>query len=126
MVDSLFQQTNYQASKVYLDAVHLRHEAIAANLANAETPNYKRVDLDTAFEQSFIHSLSNKNTSAFANLVPTVSRDENAKSNRADGNTVELEKEMLALNKNTLQQSFITDRISGTMARLELAITGRA
>ena len=126
MVDSLFQQTNYQASKVYLDAVQMRHEAIASNLANAETPNYKRVDLDSNFEKTFVKSLKNEKISAFANLVPTVSKDQNAKATRADGNTVEIEKEMLALNKNTLQHSFITDRISGSMARLELAITGRA
>jgi flagellar basal-body rod protein FlgB len=62
----------------------------------------------------------------FSGLRPTVSVDQLSKPNRSDGNTVELEKEMLALNRNTLQHGFITDRISGTMARLKLAITGRS
>ena len=126
MVDSIFQQTNYQASKVHLDAVHLRHEAISANLANAETPNYKRVDLDINFKKIFASNLLAGKTQSFSAMHPTVREDEFAKPNRADGNTVDLEKEMIALNKNTLDHNFISDRISGTMARLKLAITGRS
>lgn len=126
MVDSLFQQTNYQAAKSYMDALHLRHEAISSNLANAETPGYKRIDLDSSFEKKFSDSIKSKETSAFASMIPTLSVDKTSKPNRADGNTVDLEKEMLALNKNTLQHHFLTDRISGTMARLQTAITGRS
>jgi len=43
MIDGLFNQTNYVAAKKMLDATALRHEAIASNLANLETPRYKRV-----------------------------------------------------------------------------------
>ena len=39
MIDALFSQSNYLAAKKMLDASVLRHEAIASNLANLETPN---------------------------------------------------------------------------------------
>ena len=38
MIESLFSSKNYQASKKLLDAATLRHEALATNLANVETP----------------------------------------------------------------------------------------
>ena len=51
MIEALFNQPNYLAAKKTLDAVALRQEAINNNLANLETPGYKRVDLAPNFEQ---------------------------------------------------------------------------
>jgi flagellar basal-body rod protein FlgB len=45
MIEALFNQPNYLAAKKTLDAVVLRQQAIANNIANLETPGYKRVDL---------------------------------------------------------------------------------
>jgi flagellar basal-body rod protein FlgB len=45
MISALFSQPNYVGAKKMLDATVLRHEAIASNLANIETPNYKRMDV---------------------------------------------------------------------------------
>ena len=52
MIDGLFASANYQGVKKMLDATVLRQEAIASNLANIETPNYKRVDVAPALRQS--------------------------------------------------------------------------
>jgi flagellar basal body rod protein FlgC len=38
LLDNLYNQENYLISKKLLDATHLRHEALANNLANVETP----------------------------------------------------------------------------------------
>ena len=48
MIEALFNQPNYQATKKLLDVSVLRHEALASNLANLETPNYKRIDVAPA------------------------------------------------------------------------------
>jgi flagellar basal-body rod protein FlgB len=45
MINALFSQPNYLASKKMLDATVLRQEAITSNIANLETPNYKRLDI---------------------------------------------------------------------------------
>ena len=52
MIDALFSQTNYAATKKMLDATALQYEAIASNLNNIEKPGYKRIDLDSSFAAS--------------------------------------------------------------------------
>ena len=42
VLDNLYSQENYLISKKLLDATHLRHEALSNNLANVETPGFKR------------------------------------------------------------------------------------
>ena len=49
VLDNLYSQENYLLSKKLLDATHLRHEALSNNLANVETPGYKRRDLPETF-----------------------------------------------------------------------------
>ena len=49
MIDALFSGANYQGVKKMLDATTLRQEAIASNLANIETPHYKRMDVQATF-----------------------------------------------------------------------------
>src|SRR6266536_1461143 len=98
MIEGLFNQTNYVAAKKMLDVTALRHEAIASNLANLETPHYKRMDVAPAFASEL----------------------------RQDGNNVQLETELLKLNQNFLEHQLETQLVSGAMMKLRLAITGRS
>jgi len=50
--------------------------------------------------------------------------DSNAVPNSRDGNTVNLENEMLQLNQNTLAHAVETQLVSSQLIRLKLAITG--
>ena len=43
MIDQIYDRENYILAKKLLDVSHARHEALSGNLANAETPGYKRV-----------------------------------------------------------------------------------
>ena len=49
VLDNLYSQENYLISKKLLDASHLRHEALSNNIANVETPGFKRRDLPKTF-----------------------------------------------------------------------------
>ncbi|MEO5958189.1 MAG: flagellar basal body rod protein FlgB, partial [Opitutaceae bacterium] len=49
MIDPIFQTDNYQLARKLLDAATVRHEAIATNVANAETPGFRRLDLAPDF-----------------------------------------------------------------------------
>ena len=51
MLENLYTANNYVLSKKMLDASHIRHEALSNNIANVETPNYKRRDLPATFEK---------------------------------------------------------------------------
>jgi flagellar basal-body rod protein FlgB len=125
MIDALFSQPNYVASKKLLDATALRHEAIAGNLANLETPNYKRVDLASSFQTELQRAVASGDTSLIASSKPVLQTDTNAQAVRADGNTVQLETELAELQKNTLEYTVGTQFVTGAMTKLRLAITGR-
>ncbi len=125
MIDALFNQTNYVAAKKMLDATVLRHEAIAANLANLETPGYQRVDLSRSFQEELRRAIAAGNSKQVATLKPALAPDPSALPNSRDGNTVNLEQELLELNQNALVHAFQSQLITGRLLRLKLAITGR-
>ena len=49
MIDPIFQTDNYQLARKLLDVAVLRQEAIATNVANAETPGFRRLDVAPDF-----------------------------------------------------------------------------
>jgi len=126
MVDPLFQSGNYQIARKLLDAAALRQEAIAANIANAETPGYRRLDVNTDFAEQLKASVRNGEVERTSELKPKLIEDTHARTVRPDGNTVEIEHELLAMNKNAAEYEFLTDVVSRNIKQLKLAITGRA
>ena len=126
MVDALFNDPNYLAAKKSLDAVALRQEAIASNIANLETPGYKRLDLAPSFQSELDRACSTRDPRQIAALQPTLAPDPNAQPNGRDGNTVSLEKEMADLNQNTLAHNLETQLVSNMLFRLRMAITAKS
>ena len=124
MIEALFRQTNYEASKKLLDATVLRHEAIAANIANIETPGYKRVDLAPTFAAELRQAVGSKSISQIANLEPRLEVDGSATASNRDGNNVQLESELLQMQQNTLTHALEVQFISGSLSKLRTAITG--
>ena len=60
MIEALFNQPNLLAAKRLLDVTAARHEAIASNLANIETPNYRRVDVAPSFERELQSAVASR------------------------------------------------------------------
>jgi flagellar basal-body rod protein FlgB len=125
MIDALFNQPTYVAAKKMLDATVLRQEAIASNLSNVETPNYKRLDVAPSFEAQLSQAVKSGDPAQVAGLQPRLAVDASAESGRSDGNTVTLESEMLKLNQNTVEDAMETMLITGSLAKMRLAITGK-
>ena len=126
MIEALFNQNNYVATKQMLDATVLRHEAIASNLANLETPNYKRVDLAPTFSAELGRAMAASDPEQLAALRPRLAVDASAVASRRDGNTVQLESELMQMSKNSLAHNLETQLLTRTLMRLRLAITGRS
>ena len=124
MIEALFESKNYQASKKLMDMTVLRQEAIAANLANAQTPGYKRVDVDGDFESAFKDALQAGRSDQIQRMDAKLAMDKAAPVNDATGNTVDIEKEMVHLSENQIQHQLETRMISGRLARLRMAIKG--
>jgi flagellar basal-body rod protein FlgB len=125
MIDALFNQPMYVAAKKMLDATVLRQEAIASNLSNVETPNYKRMDVAPSFEDQLSQAVRNRDAAQISSLQPRLAVDQSAVSGRGDGNTVTLESEMLKMNQNTVEDALETELISDSLAKMRLAITGK-
>jgi flagellar basal-body rod protein FlgB len=123
MIESLFSDPNYAASKLLLDATAERHEALASNIANLETPGYKRVDLSKNFTDTFATQVK---AGQLDNIPqPTVEVDPNGGTSRQDGNNVQLDKELMAMSSNSLQYDTLTEFVSSSLKQLQMAISGK-
>jgi flagellar basal-body rod protein FlgB len=125
MIEPLFASNNYQIACKLLDAATLRHEAIAANVANAETPGYKRVDLAPSFATELRASMARGDLAqTTAALQPSLEEDAHARSVRPDGNSVEIEHELLEMNRNSAEHEYLTQIVTYDLKQLKMAITG--
>ena len=125
MIEALFNQTNYVAAKKMLDLTALRHEAIASNIGNVETPHYKRLDISPTFAAELSQAVASRNSARIGDVHPQLAVDLTAVSGRKDGNTVQIESELIKLNQNFMEHQLETQLVSGAMMKLRLAITGR-
>ncbi len=126
MIDALFNQPGYLGAKRMLDATVKRHEAIAANIANAEMPHYKRIDLAPSFRSQLQSALASKDSGRLGSLRPQLAVDSHALPVRRDGNTVNLEHELVELSQNSLQHAVESQLVSSSLLKLRMAITGKS
>jgi len=126
MIDPIFQTGNYQLARKLLDASVLRQEAIATNVANAETPGFRRLDLAPDFAVQLKSRMASGDFARTSDMVrPQLAEDSTARSVRPDGNTVEIERELLAMNRNAVEHEFLTQIVSSNLKQMRLAISGR-
>lgn len=102
-----------------LDTAALRHRVIAQNVANVNTPGYKR--LEVAFEGELRKALGSGTapSSAAPKVVATDSPE------RVDGNTVDIDREMNDVVKNGLLYQAVSQILASRLASMKSAISGR-
>jgi flagellar basal-body rod protein FlgB len=129
MIEAFAQSGNYQLAQKLLDASVLRHEAIATNIANAETPGFRRLEVAPDFAATlrarFAQQTGPMRAGELNHLRPQLVEDTSARVLRPDGNSVELETELLSMSQNFVQHEFLTDLVSRHIKQLKVAITGR-
>ena len=125
MIDALFNQPNYLAAKKQLDAVSLRQDAIASNIANLETPGYKRLDVAPSFSSELERACAAGDPQQISALKPQLGVDANAIAVSPDGNTVNLESELLQMNRNSLAGALETQLVTAYFTKLRMAITAK-
>lgn len=108
------------------DAAWLRNNAISNNIANADTPGYKRQDVN--FEQnlrqalgyyryeSMDHKVYNLNVN---DIVPEVYTDSRDWSYRLDGNNVDIDTEAVYLAENQIKYNALLDSIKSEFNNLK-------
>ena len=125
VIESMFQSENYILANKMMDTSQVRHKLYAGNIANIETPGYKRMDIDPGFEENLLRAVYGKEFDRVDKMRIRTWRDFETKSHRADGNNVQLNDELMRINENAMQYEFLTQYTSGNIKALNKAIRGR-
>lgn len=102
-----------------LDASSLRHRVISQNVANINTPGYKR--LAVSFEGDLARALDAP--SGMVSVRPRVVVADGPE--RVDGNTVDMDREMNDLTRNALLYEAAAQVLASRLATMRSAISGR-
>lgn len=129
MYDRLFGGDRFIAVTRALDAAALRHQVIAHNLANVNTPGFKRQEVQ--FETELQRALAQKRNpclppgyNPLQEVRPRVITITQT-SERNDGNNVNLESETTQMAVNALRYEVLARSIGGTFRSLKTVINGR-
>lgn len=106
-----------------------RQTAIAANVANADTPGYRAMDVtfrqvaqEAGLPLAATHPAHLSTIAQDSPAIVTFSGGEL----RRDGNDVDVDREMVKLARNQIEYQFLARALGGKFRRLKEAITGRA
>lgn len=102
-----------------LDTSSLRHNVISQNIANVNTPGYRR--LEVTFAQTL--SQTNSGSTSHSPPMPTVEVVDGPE--RVDGNTVDIDQELGDLTKNGLLYQAATQLMTSRISAMRSAISGR-
>jgi flagellar basal-body rod protein FlgB len=119
----LFDRTSQLLGQM-IAGTALRHRVLAANLANAETPGYQAKDV--AF--SAVLDEAQRRGPAEIAPAPTIKATavhDTETAARRDGNTVDLDRQMVKLAQNTQWHNAMVQILAGRLAGLKSAIRDR-
>ena len=117
----LFDTTQLALERA-IEGAGKRHEALAANLANANTPGYQRVDVDFHGALAAAVARGEDSRSALERLSFAPARDASAGATRADGSTVDVDAESAKLAANALEQQAAVQVAAARIAILKSAL----
>ena len=123
MPDDMLSDVSIAALIKTLDGAALRHRALADNIANTETPGFTRSDV--AFHERLRSAVERARAEGSAEPVEAVEAQIAADRNspaRADGNNVDIEREMAELAKNTLEYESAAHALAIKLAMIRTAI----
>lgn len=112
-----------------MDGAWARHEVLAGNVSNAETPGYKRLDLDFRSvlskaqgpESQWLRSDPRHLSRTVADASWAISQDQS--SITPDGNSVDIDREMGEVSTNALYYSAVSSQLNAYLSLLKKAIT---
>lgn len=133
MIGELFSNDAFLALRKGISASSLRQQVIASNIANINTPGYKKQEV--SFEDEFKRAVENKYAPKMAQTEPehlpggrnlgNVQIKINTIRNTAmryDGNNVDVDEEMSKLAENGLRFNAMAQLMGGKFASLKTVI----
>lgn len=114
----------FQILQHALDASNLRQQVVANNIANADTPGFKRSDVQ--FETLLSQALQNgpqPNLPNATTVQPRVVADTQTTMS-SNGNNVNMDDEMVTLAENQLRYNALAEDVRMRLTRMQTAING--
>ncbi|OQX84925.1 MAG: flagellar basal-body rod protein FlgB [Candidatus Latescibacteria bacterium 4484_7] len=134
IVRFVLPRTGVARFKQALDAYSLRQRVVAQNIANVQTPGYRRkeVSFEDSLKRAFVQRLQLAPVENPPRSIPIgmptrqVPRVVEVKDDYSNGvNNVDMEKEMTKMVETNLAYSMMTKFLKGRFENLHEAITGR-
>lgn len=133
MWEDLIESRSSKLLERSMDASNLRQQLLSQNLANVNTPHYKRLDIDF---KSLLDNVSKDELEMvrthpkhIGNTVPEIGpvkiTRETKTLSRYDTNNVDPEFEMAQVAENSLYFQTVSERWKGKMTSLKMVIDGR-
>ena len=137
MLEQIFGSTNFNYLPRAMTAANIRQEVIANNIANVNTPNYRKSVVD--FESLLAREIYGEEPDGKLKMArthdkhlpfvpldfhaePTIVQDHTT-TMRVDDNNVDIDIEMATLAKNQLYYNALVTEFGGHVTRLKNAIT---
>lgn len=105
-----------------VDATEMRQKVIGQNIANVNTPGYRRMEVN--FEQALAAELARSAASHAIHKATPQTGYTAGLGARADGNNVDIDMEIGQMNKNALLQQVYLQVIGAEMGMMRRAIDG--
>ena len=137
MLEQILNSSNLNYLPRAMTAANIRQEVIANNIANVNTPNYRKSVVN--FEDLLAREIYGEEPDGKLKMVRTHDRhlphkpltfhaeptiiEDNTTIMRTDDNNVDIDIEMAELSKNQLYYNALVTELSGHVARLKNAIT---
>jgi len=119
----VFNEISLKVLEKGLNAASLRQNVISNNLANIDTPGFKKSDV--RFEDLLAASLDDKTAggqNSVDSVQPLVQVDQST-TLRSDGNNVDVDQEMTTMAKNELYYDSLVRELSSQLGILRMVIT---
>lgn len=137
MIEQIFKSANFNYLPRAMTAANIRQEVVANNIANVNTPNYRKSIVN--FEDLLAREIYGEEPDGKLNMVrthdkhlpfkpldfhaePTIFQD-TTNIMRVDHNNVDIDIEMATLAKNQLYYNALATELNGHVTRLKNAIT---
>ncbi|MEI9998742.1 MAG: flagellar basal body rod protein FlgB [Verrucomicrobiota bacterium] len=127
-VEGIFTNPALQGLHLAMDDAALRQQAISSNVANINTPGYQRMDVSSSFQQAFTDALNRLSDGQTVDSMPQGTIETAAVQGpaRPDGNTVQLEDEMVDMANNGARYEFAGQMLAQNYHGLKYAMTGQS
>ncbi|MCG1020643.1 flagellar basal body rod protein FlgB [Sutcliffiella horikoshii] len=121
--------TSIQALEKGIQYSGVKHKAISHNIANVDTPNFKRKEISPNFGEAFQKALKSHKTDArhhdFSGTMNLPYKsDKTNHSYSHNGNNVDIDKEMSDLAENQIYYYTLIDQMNGKFQSLQSVIKG--